>query len=215
MKMMLRVFLFMLGLFFMGLGISLITKSNLGTSPISSVPYELSLIFPITIGEFTILLSLLFIIMQMLILRKEFPKEQMLQVFVGPFFGIFIDVGMYLFRFLNPDYYGDKILVLLLGCVVLALGIYFEVAANVLVNPGEGIVKAIAIKIRKEFGIIKVIFDASLFLIAAVISLTAFGTINGLGVGTIVSALIVGYLIRFYGFFFKWLISFTPLPALK
>ncbi|MBP2655130.1 MAG: putative rane protein [Firmicutes bacterium] len=204
MRIMLRCLIFILGLFFMGLGISLITKSNLGTSPISSVPYELSLIFPFTIGEFTFLLSLVFIVIQILILGKNFPKEQMLQVFVGPFFGFFIDLGMYLFRFVNPQYFDEKMLALLLGCVILALGIYLQVAANVIVNPGEGVVKTIANKIKKEFGTIKVIFDATLFLIAAAISLSVFGTIHGLGVGTVISALIVGYLTRFFGFVFKW-----------
>jgi uncharacterized protein len=189
----------------MGLGISLITKSNLGTSPISSVPYELSLIFPITIGEFTFLLSLVFVLIEILILRKNFPKEQILQVFVGPFFGMFIDLGMYLFRFVNPQYFAEQMLALLLGCVVLALGIYLQISANVIVNPGEGVVKTIANKIEKEFGTIKVIFDATLFLIAAVISLSVFGTIHGLGLGTVISALIVGYLTRFFGFAFKWL----------
>ena len=38
-----RYILFLIGLFFNSLGVSLVTKANLGTSPISSIPYVLNL----------------------------------------------------------------------------------------------------------------------------------------------------------------------------
>jgi len=198
-----KYFLFVVGLFFMGLGISLTTKSNLGTSPISSVAYVMSMIFSVTFGQFTFLLSLIFILIEIIILRKEFPKEQFLQVLVGPFFGFFVDLGMVIFAFVNPDFYVGKIIALLLGCIILAWGIYLQIAANVIINPGEGVVKAIALKAGKEFGIIKIIFDSTLVLIAAVISICVFGTIKGLREGTIVSAILVGYFTKILSGVFK------------
>ena len=42
-----RYLIFLVGLFVNSLGVSLITKGNLGTSPISSIPYVLSLNFPV------------------------------------------------------------------------------------------------------------------------------------------------------------------------
>lgn len=180
----------------MGLGVDLITKSNLGTSPISSVPYVLSMIFPLTFGEITFLLSLSFILVQIIILRKDFPKEQFLQVLVGPIFGFFIDFGMDIFAFVNSKFYAEKIIILLLGCVLLALGIYLQVVANVIINPGEGVVKTIANKTGQEFGTIKVMFDCTLVLIATVISLFTFKTIKGLREGTIISAVLVGYITK-------------------
>ena len=50
-----RYIIFLIGLFVNSLGVSLITKANLGTSPISSIPYVLSLNFPLTLGNFTII----------------------------------------------------------------------------------------------------------------------------------------------------------------
>ncbi len=82
------------GLFFMGLGISLVTRSYLGTPPISSVPYVLSRIYPVTYGEFAFLIGILFVLLEILILGREFPREQFLQVFVGLVLGVFIDLGM-------------------------------------------------------------------------------------------------------------------------
>ena len=57
---------------------SLITKA--GTSPISSIPYVLSLNFAFTLGNFTIFFSVLLILLQILILRKNFKLENVLQI---------------------------------------------------------------------------------------------------------------------------------------
>ena len=73
-----RYVIFLVGLFVNSLGVSFVTKANLGTSPISSIPYVLSLNFPMTLGNFTILFSLLLIGLQLIILRKsmmDFSKE--------------------------------------------------------------------------------------------------------------------------------------------
>jgi uncharacterized protein len=202
-KIVIRYVIFVVGLLLMGLGVSLITKSSLGTSPISSVPYVLSMVYPITLGQLTFLLGLLFFLAQIIILGKDFPKEQILQLFVGPFFGFFIDFGMNIFGFVHPDFYVEKIIILLLGCLILALGVYLQVAAGVIVNPGEGIVRTIADKTGREFGIIKISFDSTLVFIAVVLSLCTFGQIKGLREGTIISAILVGYITKIFSAFFK------------
>ena len=60
-----RYLIFLVGLFVNSLGVSLITKANLGTSPISSIPYVLSLNFPFTLGNFTIFFSIFLIVLQL------------------------------------------------------------------------------------------------------------------------------------------------------
>jgi uncharacterized membrane protein YczE len=190
-----RCLILLLGLFFMGLGISLVTRSTLGTSPISSVPYVLSLAFPVTFGEFTFAITLLFFIAEVLIIGRTFPKIQYFQIIVALFLGTFVDGGMFLSAGVNPGIYPEQIAIVLLGSVVLALGIFLQITANVILNPGEGLVRAIAEKTHKRFGIVKVMFDSTLVLSAAVISFAAFGTIQGLREGTVISAILVGYII--------------------
>ena len=56
-----RYLLFLAGLFVNALGVSLVTKASLGTSPISSIPYVLSLNYPLTLGNFTIIFSIFLI----------------------------------------------------------------------------------------------------------------------------------------------------------
>jgi uncharacterized membrane protein YczE len=179
----------------MGLGISLVTRSALGTSPISSVPYVLCLAFPVTFGEFTIILTLIFFAAEVIIIGRSFPKRQYFQVIIAFFLGTFVDLGMFLSVGVHPDFYPEQIAVVLLGSAVLALGIFLQVTANVILNPGEGLVRAIAEKTRRRFGIVKVFFDTSLVAGAAVISLAAFGTVEGFREGTVISAILVGYII--------------------
>jgi uncharacterized membrane protein YczE len=186
----------------MGLGISLVTRSTLGTSPISSVPYVLSLALPVTFGEFTFAITLLFFIAEVLIMGKTFPKIQYFQIIVALFLGTFVDVGMFLSSGVYPGIYPEQIAIVLLGSIVLALGIFLQVTANVILNPGEGLVRAIAEKTHKRFGIIKVMFDSTLVAGAALISFAAFGTIQGLREGTVISAILVGYIILGFSILF-------------
>lgn len=98
-----RYLVFLVGLFINSLGVSLITKADLGTSPISSIPYVLSLNFPFTLGEFTIIFSLLLIFLQLIILQRNFKPEHFLQIPVSIAFGYFIDLCMALLSFVQPQ----------------------------------------------------------------------------------------------------------------
>ncbi len=75
-----RYIIFFIGVFINSLGVSVITKADLGTSPISSVPYVLSLNFPFTLGEFTIAVNMIMVILQLVILRRNFKLEHVLQI---------------------------------------------------------------------------------------------------------------------------------------
>lgn len=189
-------FLFLLSITTMALGITFVTKSNLGTSAISSIQYILSLAFKPSFGLFTFLINLIFFLMQVLILRKEFPKNQYLQLFVGPAMGVFIDIWMNLFDFINPINYKSKLVISVLGCVIIAISTILQLKAGVVTNPAEGIVKTLAYKTKIEFGRIKIYFDLFLVLIASILSFLLIGEIKGIGVGTLITATLVGIIIR-------------------
>ena len=63
-----RYMIFTIGILLQSAGIALVVKSLLGTSPISSVPYVLSLVFPYSLGEMTFLINMVFLLAQVLIL---------------------------------------------------------------------------------------------------------------------------------------------------
>lgn len=194
-----RYVIFLIGLFINALGVSLITKASLGTSPISSIPYVLSLNFPFTLGNFTILFSILLILLQLFILRKNFKWENILQIPVSIAFGYFIDLTMLLFFWVNPQNYIVKLLALLAGCCILGFGVYLEVLADVVMLPGESFVRAIVVTWKTNFGNTKIIFDTSMSLIAAALSFILSGHLAGVREGTVIAALLVGFIARVLG----------------
>jgi len=191
-----RYLVFILGLFLMAIGVTLSTRSNLGTSPISCVPYVLSLGFSMTIGQFTFLMNLVFIIFQILLLRKQYKWIQLFQVVVAIIFAYFTDFTMGLFSWINVTHYPAQIGLFVLSCLILALGVSLEVTANVILMAGEGVVSAIAIVTKKEFGKLKVAFDVTLVICGVLFSFIIFQRLNGIREGTILAALLVGTIVR-------------------
>ena len=194
-----RYLIFLVGLFVNSLGVSLITKANLGTSPISSIPYVLSLNFPFTLGNFTIFFSIFLIVLQLIILRKNFKLEHILQIPASIIFGYFIDLTMILFSWVNPEAYIMKIVYLLIGCLILGVGVYMEVLADVVMLPGESFVRAIVLTWKTNFGTTKICFDVSMSVIAAVLSFVFAGRLAGVREGTVIAALLVGFIARLIG----------------
>lgn len=185
--------------FINSLGVSLITKADLGTSPISSIPYVLSLNFPFTLGQFTIVFSLLLIVIQLIILRRNFKPEHLLQIPISILFGYFIDLTMVMLFFVHPGNYLSSLAYLLVGCVILGFGVYTEVLANVAMLPGESFVRAVSSTWKTEFGATKVAFDVSLTVIAGVLSFLFAHRLDGVREGTIIAALLVGFIARLFG----------------
>lgn len=195
-----RYVIFIIGLFVNSVGVALITKADLGTSPISSIPYTLSLSFTPTIGQFTIVFSLLLILIQICLERKSYQKIQLLQIPVSVAFGYFIDFSMeYVVFWVNPENYFQKLFMLLIGCLILGFGVYIEVFANVVMLPGEGVVKSITKVYHTNFGTTKVCMDVTMTVVALLISLILSHQVQGVREGTIIAALLVGYISKGYG----------------
>lgn len=161
-----RWLFFVVGVALNPFGIALIAKGALGTSPISSPPYVLSLRYAPTLGEFTFVMNTLFVAVQAVLLRGDFKLFQVLQMAVNVVFSAFIDVSMGALWWLVPGNIVEGLLVVVAGCAVLGLGVAIEVAPNILMMPGEGIVRAISTVCHKRFGSTKVVFDCTLVAIA-------------------------------------------------
>lgn len=191
-----RYLFFIAGLYVNSLGISLITKAELGTSPISSIPYTLSIGFPLSLGMFTLFYSLLLIVIQLVILGRRFPRQFWLQLPVSLGFSLFIDLSMGSLWFLTPESYPVKVICLLVGCLVLGVGVFMEMAASVVMLPGECTIKAISVTWNKDFGKTKVAVDLTMALSAAVLGFLLYGALTGVREGTLISALLVGFIAR-------------------
>ncbi len=193
-----RYLAFFFGVACMALGIALTTLADLGTTPISALPYVASLGFMSSMGFFTGLMNLCLVGLQLAILRKKFPPTQYLQIPAALAFGFFIDFWMRLTPLPDQMTYVYSLLYLALGILVLAFGVFVEVCADVVVMAGEGAVLALATLFHRDFGVIKTIFDTTLVLLAAILSLTLFGKLQGVREGTLISAVLVGVVVRFF-----------------
>ncbi len=191
-----------IGLFFVALGVSLSIKANLGTTPISCIPYVLSLAFPLTVGELTILFNALLILLQILLLRHDFEIHQLSQIFVVILFGFFTDFTLFLLNGLNVTTYLSEWILCILSCFVLAFGILLEVKANLIYLAGEGIVLAISYVSHIEFGKIKPCFDTSMVIAGIILSFVFLGGLYGVREGTIFAAIVIGFIVKFYNDYF-------------
>lgn len=196
-----RFFVFLFGIFCCGLGIAVSTQANLGTTPISSLPYVLTFILPLSFGTTTFIINMIFLLGQKLILGKDFKRKNYLQILVTLFFGLFVDFGMYISAPFRSDNYFYQIIMLIIGSAILAFGVELEVISDISYVPGEGIVKVIANKTKKEFGKVKLSFDISHCIIAILISCIFLHTIKGLREGTIIAAFLVGIFVCLYNRF--------------
>ena len=195
-----RYILFILGLFFSGIGVAFTKHGELGVSPISSVANVMSFKFDFfTMGTWLIIWNCFLIAGQIIILRKDFKPYQLLQIPLSFLFGYFTDFGMWLVSFIPVNSYFLKLIMLFIGIAVLAFGISLTVIANVIMNSGEAIVKAISDKTNREFGNVKVAFDISCVTFSIILSLIFFDMkIVGTREGTIISAILTGFAVKFF-----------------
>ena len=191
----------------MGNGIAMVTNAQLGTTPISSVPYVVGEIFGFSIGTGTFCVNTLMLLAQIPLLGRTFRPRQFLQLPSVFIFSMFIDLGMWLTHTLIPETWPLRIVMTLIGCTVMAFGITLEITSNTMVIPGEGFVLALAYRLKLPFSNLKVINDVSLVVLAALLGWTCLGRIAGLREGTVITAFLTGFIIRFFSLCFRQLIE--------
>ncbi|WP_319591991.1 cytidylate kinase family protein [uncultured Draconibacterium sp.] len=198
-KLLIRIITFGIGLFVMAFGVALSVKADLGVSPISCIPYVYSLKIPFTLGQLTIVFNLFLMVLQMAVLRKNYRVLQLIQLPVVFAFGMFIDLAMNMVTFISVSNYAWKVFWCLLSCVILAFGVFLEVKAKITYLPGEGLAMAIAETFKKEFGKAKIGVDSAMVVVGIVSSFLFLNQLLGIREGTVVAAILVGFIAKFYG----------------
>ncbi|MBR1769773.1 MAG: cytidylate kinase family protein [Bacteroidales bacterium] len=203
-----RYFTFIIALFIMAFGRSPTIRANLGSSPSTCPPYALSLIpdSPLTIGEYTMIMHAIFTFIQYLLLKKDFQLIQILQVGVGVAFGWFMDLTMQATAVFHTDVPALRLIILLVGCALIAVGIVIEVKCDVLILAVEGLALAITKKMKGNFGKVKIWTDVFFVLLSIIIMLLSFGYWNWeiVGIGTLIAMFLVGFLVGVFTPYFSW-----------
>ena len=198
-----RIFLYCAGLFLMAMGVSFSGTADLGMSPVNSIPYVLSEIFTfLTMGNWIIVIFSLYILLQFLILGRDFQPWRVLQLICTVLFGYFTDFTNLLADRFLPDpalmtwppaaVYLVRLLYLAISMVLIALGILLYLSPDLISLPGEGIMQVIADKLHKPLPVVKMWFDCTVSIIALVLSLLWFRQFHGIREGTVIAAFGVG-----------------------
>lgn len=191
-----RIPMYFIGLFVMTIGIALSVKSNLGVSPVSSIPYTMTCVLGIEMGKATILFHIILVLIQILLLLKKFKPVQLLQVVIGVVFGYFTTFCNYMVSFLpTPENLGIRIIMVLASTVFVAFGIFLYLPADLIPLAGEGCMQAVSSVTHIEFSKVKIGFDCTMVLVSAITCLTVLHNLGSVGAGTIIAAILVGTLV--------------------
>lgn len=221
-----RYLSFIVVLFVIAFGTSLSIRANLGSSPISCPPYVLSL-RPggLTMGTYTMCMHVFFITAQILLLRRNYQKIQLLQIVVSVLFGAYTDLTMWMTSFLQVPAtfppalgYPLRFVELMAGGAILAYGISLEVHCDVLMLAGEGFPLAIAKVVKRDFGKVKMCSDTGLVCVGVIFMYVFFGSWHWdmIGPGTLFSMFYVGFMVRKFNPTMGWfdrMLSDKPAPA--
>ena len=195
-KWILRIALYLIGIMVLALGITLNTKTNLGVSPIISMPYAVAQIFGYETGTAVFVAYLIFIVLQIVLL-----PFQLLQVAASYLTSAFITIFDRILP--APDQMGMRLLVLVLAIILTGIGAAVTVDVNIVPNPADGLARVLGERCGKNMGFGKNLFDFSAIVISLTIGFIGTGRPVGIGIGTVIAMVCTGRVIAAFNHFAK------------
>ena len=200
-----RLGIYLVGLVILAFGITLAVNSNLGVSPVTSLPYVVSQVLNVTLGTCTIIVYTVYIFLQMLIHGKKFRPALLLQLVFSTLFGYLVDGTKWILGDFVPTGYFGQLAMLAASIVLISFSLVLYIDVKIAPMPPEGLVTCIADKLGKPFPKIKTLFDCASVLVGLCLCFLFLGKVTGIREGTIITALLVG---KLTGFFRKLLTPF-------
>ena len=190
-----RVLIYCLGLLSLAFGVAFSVNSNLGVSPVNSLPYVISRIVNVQMGTCVTAVFCFYILLQILILGRKFNPVNLLQIVFSTIFGYFVDFAkMVLGDFTIPTYFG-QLTMLAISIPLIAVGIVLYMDAQLVPMPMEGLSSCLADKFGVSFPNMKTIVDCLVVGTGLVLCFVFLGKLDGLREGTIITAVVTGKVI--------------------
>lgn len=190
-RLLLRLMIYLVGIFMVSLGIVLCKKSELGISPISSVPYVLEYIVPVSFGTLTMFFHLANTLIQMILLKKIKDWRLILQIPLAFIFGQTIN-GIQKYLVIDGQSIWMRCIALILSVLFTAVGMVCMLNMKLISNPPDGTVKEISEKTKMKFGNVKICYDITMVVISVLLGVLFCRKVIGIGIGTLVSAIFIG-----------------------
>ena len=147
-------------------------------------------------GRATFEFHAVLVLIQILLLRRKFKLKNLLQLAVGVLFGLFTTLCNTLVMMIPmPDNLPFRIGMLAVSIIVVAIGIFFYVPADIMPLAGEGTMLAVSEVTGVKFSNVKIGFDVSMTVISLIVCLVAVHNMGSVGIGTVVSAILTGLML--------------------
>lgn len=187
-----RVLIYILGLFFMAIGVAISVNANLGISPVNSLPYVISKMSGFALSSCVIGVFTVYIIAQIVLLRREFQWINLTQLIFSTIFGYFVDFAKWLLADFYIPTYAGRLLMLAISIMVVSVGVELYLEVQLVPMPMEGMTLALAQVTRKPFPNVKIVVDCTVVLLGLVLSLVFLRRLDGVREGTIIAAVVTG-----------------------
>lgn len=197
-----RGVMYCIGLLILALGIILNTKTGLGVSPIISIPYTVSSIWKINLGNATLCIYILCVFGQMVLLGKKFRIFDLLQIPMSIIFSRVINIFNNMI-IINCSSFAMNLLLLVIAIMLTGIGVAISIEMKFVPNAADGLAQAMAERMNKSLGFAKNVLDISCVIITIAIGLLFGGKVMGIGLGTLAAVLGVGRSIALFNMIFK------------
>lgn len=210
-KTMKRLTLYVVGLFFLSLGVSFSIQADLGVSPVSSLAYAFALTSGFSVGIMTIVANVLFILIQIILSKRIDLIDSLVQLIISFMFGFFMDFTLFLVQlFPNPETLLIRWLFLIISLFIVALGLLGYFSAKFPLMPYDALTYVISDKFKLKFSKAKILSDLLNVCIAGLVCIIFIQTLGAVGIGTIVAAYFIGKILgwimpRYQKYLLSWI----------
>ena len=197
-----RVLVYVLGLLFLAFSVAIAANANLGISPVNSLPYVVSLISSLPMSACIILVFCGYILLQIIILRREFKWINLFQILFSTLLGYFVDFAKWVLGDWAIPTYAGSLAMTAISIVLISIGVALYVDTDLIPMPAEGLALAISKKTGISFPNMKMILDCSFVALGALLSVLFLHKLMGVREGTVLAALLVG---KVMGLLQRWI----------
>ncbi len=197
-----RVLLYIIGLLFLAFGVAISANSNLGISPVNSLPYVISDIVKVEPGTCVTVVFCFYILLQAIILRKDFKIVNLFQIVFATIFGYFVNFSKAVVGdFMLPGGMVGRLIMQLISIVIVAFGVFIYMEVELVPMPMEGLTAAIAQKVGKPFHTVKTVVDCTVVLLGIILTFICLHIVpfvdsaSRIGIGTVLAAVITGKIV--------------------
>ena len=114
----------------MSFGVAFSIKANMGISPISCLPYVLNLTNDFfTVGQYTMMMHVIFVLVQIFIYRRNYQLHQLLQIAVAVVLGLVIDLALIIVKDLTPENHFQQVILFCISTFMVGFGMFLTLVA--------------------------------------------------------------------------------------